>query len=289
MTSRASLRACHTWPTSESTQSGSRRSTRHRWPTAATTSPTTATSTPVSEHSTTSTHSLPRPPASTSRSSSTSCPTTPRASTRGSSKLCDPASPGRDRYIFRDGNGTGPPNDWITLRRLRLDPRRPDGAVVLPPFDHEQPDLNWDPKSDSSRTRSASGLTAASKGSGSTRRRHGQGPSRLPYRRPTLDRAWDGQPALGRRRGARDLRALASGLRRYDRPHGVAEAWYPPRSGRASTCGQTNCTRPSTSPASSRLGRRRVRADHRRDHIEHSERSGALTTWVLSSHDESGT
>ena len=65
-TSRASGRACRTCATSASTPSGSRRSTRRRWPTAGTTSPTIATSSRCSARSRTPTGWSPRPTRSAS-------------------------------------------------------------------------------------------------------------------------------------------------------------------------------------------------------------------------------
>ena len=82
-----------------STPSGCRRSFAHRWPTSATTWPTTATSTRCSATWPPSTRSSRRPTTGASASSSTSSPTTPRTSTRGSSPPVRPAT-------IRSGTGT---------------------------------------------------------------------------------------------------------------------------------------------------------------------------------------
>ncbi|MGH3930624.1 MAG: glycoside hydrolase family 13 protein [Pseudonocardiaceae bacterium] len=63
-----------------------------------------------------------------------------------------PGSPERDRYIFRDGTGTGgsePPNNWTSTfgssAWTRLPPSSNDnGQWYLHLFAPEQPDLNWD-------------------------------------------------------------------------------------------------------------------------------------------------
>jgi alpha-glucosidase len=50
----------------------------------------------------------------------------------------------RDRYLFRDGNGDGPPNDWESLFGGPAWTRVADGQWYLHLFDPEQPDLNWE-------------------------------------------------------------------------------------------------------------------------------------------------
>jgi alpha-glucosidase len=63
-----------------------------------------------------------------------------------------PGTGARDRYIFRDGRGTGglePPNNWISVfggpawTRI-TEPDGNPGQWYLHLFDVEQPDLNWD-------------------------------------------------------------------------------------------------------------------------------------------------
>jgi alpha-glucosidase len=63
-----------------------------------------------------------------------------------------PGTGARDRYIFRDGRGTGglePPNNWISVfggpawTRV-TEPDGNPGQWYLHLFDVEQPDLNWD-------------------------------------------------------------------------------------------------------------------------------------------------
>lgn len=53
-------------------------------------------------------------------------------------------SPERDRYIFRDGRGDEPPNNWVSVFGGPAWTRVPDGQWYLHLFDREQPDLNWD-------------------------------------------------------------------------------------------------------------------------------------------------
>ncbi len=57
--------------------------------------------------------------------------------------LADPLSPLRERYLFRDGAGDGPPNDWTSVFGGPAWTRAPDGAWYLHLFDVEQPDLDW--------------------------------------------------------------------------------------------------------------------------------------------------
>ncbi len=57
--------------------------------------------------------------------------------------LADPYGPARDRYVFRQGRGDGPPNNWICIPGGSAWTRVPDGAWYLHLFDERQPDLNW--------------------------------------------------------------------------------------------------------------------------------------------------
>jgi len=57
--------------------------------------------------------------------------------------LADPASPLRERYVFRAGRGDGPPNDWTSIFGGPAWAQAPDGAWYLHLFDREQPDLDW--------------------------------------------------------------------------------------------------------------------------------------------------
>jgi alpha-glucosidase len=54
-----------------------------------------------------------------------------------------PGSPSRDRYLFRDGRGDHPPNDWQSVFGGPAWTRVPDGQWYLHLFDSTQPDLNW--------------------------------------------------------------------------------------------------------------------------------------------------
>jgi len=54
-----------------------------------------------------------------------------------------PGSPERDRYIFREGRGDAPPNNWISAFGGPAWTRVPDGQWYLHLFSPQQPDLNW--------------------------------------------------------------------------------------------------------------------------------------------------
>ncbi len=54
------------------------------------------------------------------------------------------AGRGRERYIFRDGVGDQPPNDWESVFGGPAWTRVEDGSWYLHLFAPEQPDLNWD-------------------------------------------------------------------------------------------------------------------------------------------------
>ena len=122
------------------------------WPTTATTSPTTPTSTRCSGRWRTSTSSSRRPTSAASASSSTSCRTTPPTATRGSSSPAPAATdPRRDWYVWRDGDERGgdgePPNDWVSNFAAVGRAWTWDDATrqwYLHSFLPEQPDLNWD-------------------------------------------------------------------------------------------------------------------------------------------------
>lgn len=55
-----------------------------------------------------------------------------------------PGSAERDRYIFRDGIGEGPPTDWQSHFGGSAWEQVPDGQWYCHLFDQAQPDLNWD-------------------------------------------------------------------------------------------------------------------------------------------------
>ncbi|RJL24183.1 glycoside hydrolase family 13 protein [Bailinhaonella thermotolerans] len=55
-----------------------------------------------------------------------------------------PGSPERERYIFREGRGDLPPNDWESVFGGPAWTRVPDGQWYLHLFAPEQPDLNWE-------------------------------------------------------------------------------------------------------------------------------------------------
>ncbi len=55
-----------------------------------------------------------------------------------------PGSKERERYIFAEGNGSEPPNNWVSAFGGPAWTRVPDGQWYLHLFAPEQPDLNWD-------------------------------------------------------------------------------------------------------------------------------------------------
>jgi alpha-glucosidase len=58
--------------------------------------------------------------------------------------LADPASPMRARYVFRDGRGDQPPNNWRSVFGGPAWTREsPTGQWYLHLFDSRQPDLDW--------------------------------------------------------------------------------------------------------------------------------------------------
>ena len=57
--------------------------------------------------------------------------------------FADPASPMRDRYLFRPGRDGGPPNDWQSVFGGPAWTQAPDGAWYLHLFDTKQPDFDW--------------------------------------------------------------------------------------------------------------------------------------------------
>ena len=54
-----------------------------------------------------------------------------------------PGSPERRRFIFREGRGDAPPNDWQSIFRGPAWTRVPDGEWYLHLFAPEQPDFDW--------------------------------------------------------------------------------------------------------------------------------------------------
>ena len=57
--------------------------------------------------------------------------------------LADPASPMRERYLFRPGRDGGPPNDWESVFGGPAWTQAPDGEWYLHLFDSRQPDFDW--------------------------------------------------------------------------------------------------------------------------------------------------
>jgi alpha-glucosidase len=57
--------------------------------------------------------------------------------------LAGPGSPQRDRFIFRDGHGDAPPNNWQSMFGGPAWTRVVDGQWYLHLFDAGQPDWNW--------------------------------------------------------------------------------------------------------------------------------------------------
>ncbi|HKN96931.1 MAG TPA: alpha-amylase family glycosyl hydrolase, partial [Pseudonocardiaceae bacterium] len=58
--------------------------------------------------------------------------------------VAGPGSDARNRYVFRDGRGDRPPNDWLSVFGGPAWTRVPDGQWYLHLFAPEQPDLNWE-------------------------------------------------------------------------------------------------------------------------------------------------
>ncbi|MEO5874680.1 MAG: alpha-amylase family glycosyl hydrolase [Streptosporangiaceae bacterium] len=54
-----------------------------------------------------------------------------------------PGSPQRDRFIFREGRGDAPPNNWVSMFGGPAWTRVPDGQWYLHLFDSAQPDWDW--------------------------------------------------------------------------------------------------------------------------------------------------
>ena len=152
-----------------------------------------------------------------------------------------PGSAERARYLFRDGRGPDgdePPNDWhsvfggpawtrVTEAGRAARPVVP--APVRPRAARPRLDQRRGARRSSSRS-CASGSTAASTGSASTSPtawpRTRTSPTSPAASRPT-GRPSAGHPALGPRRGARRLPAVARGQRRATTASAafVAEAW----------------------------------------------------------------
>ena len=185
-------------------------------------------------------------------------------------------SAARDRYIFRDGLGPDGARAAVrlgrALRRAGLGAASRDGQWYLHLFAREQPDLNWDNR----EVRDDFLHDAAVLGGPRRRRlphrrraRARQGPRRAAARRrpsSTRSAARRRPPALGPRRGARDLRRVARGVRR------VRPAAHRGRRGLGATPSprpalrQRRGPRPGVQlrPAPGRLRRRAVPHDHHR-------------------------
>ena len=139
----AASTTCSGWA---STRSGSRRSTRRRWPTSATTSPTTATSTRSSARWPTSTACSPR---RTARGMKLILDFVPNHTSDQHPWFAESRAsrdnPKRDWYIWRDpAPGGGPPNNWLSNfggSAWELDAAT--GQYYYHAFLEEQPDLNW--------------------------------------------------------------------------------------------------------------------------------------------------
>jgi alpha-glucosidase len=55
----------------------------------------------------------------------------------------EPGSPEREMFLFREGRGDGPPNNWQSMFGGSAWTRVPDGQWYLHLFDSSQPDWNW--------------------------------------------------------------------------------------------------------------------------------------------------
>ena len=226
---RACGRTCRTWPRSASTRSGSTRGTRRRWPTPATTSPTTASIDPVfgtladADALIAEAHAHGHQDHRRHRAQ----PRLRPASLVRRGAAAGPGSAERSRFWFRPGRGAGrraaAEQLAVDLRRARLDPGhragRLAGRVVPAPVRARAAGLQLGATPTcgaSSRTCCGSGSPAAWTASGSTRPRCCARTRRCPTSPLTPARARAPVHRPGRR--ARDLPVLAGRRRRLPGP-----------------------------------------------------------------------
>ena len=245
--------------------------------TAATTSPTTATSTRGSARSTTSTRCVEALHAAGIRVVVDIVPnhTSDLHEWFQEALAAGRGSAARERYIFRDGTGPDgalPPTDWESSSAAPPGSASRDGSGTCTTSPIEQPDLNWDNPRGPRRLPADPALLVR------PRRR------RLPHRRrpharprtstepcPTqaeldaLPRRRPAHPLLGPRRRARRLRRVARGLQRL-RPAAHRRRGGVGRRAPASRLREPRKTRPGVQlrPARGGLRRRPVPADRRR-------------------------
>ncbi len=303
----ASAPGCRTCATSVSTRSGSPLLRVAAGRRAATTSPTTATSTRCSATSPTSTRWSRTPTAWACGCIVDLVPNhSLRPARRGSSEAlaAGPGSPARDRFHFRDGRG---PDGERAAQQLAVassaarpgpgsPSRRPPGEWYLHLFDAGAARPQLGPPGGARRVRATScgsGSTGASTASASTSPHGLVKDAGLPDvgTDPRLD-----APARrrSRRTGTRTRCTTStapgggcSTSTRGDRDARSARRWVPDAAAAApGTCAPTSCTRPSTSTSWAP----RWDADALREVIDDAagrarRRSGAPATWVLSNHD----
>ena len=295
---RAAAATSRSWA---STRSGSSRSTRRRWPTAATTSPTTATSTPARHAG-----RLRRPGRATPHARGIRVHRRHRAEPhlrpaslvpRGARRR--PGSPARERYIFRDGT-------WTRRRRaadgLALALRRQPPGSACPTaqwychlFAREQPDLNWDNPEvredflDTLRFWADRGVDGFRVDVAHALAKDLSEPARAASPTSTVRLPLDGSDPLYDRDEVHDIyRDWRTVFNEYDPPRmAVAETWHP-TSARTYLYARPDRARPGLRllPAQSRLGRATSSpASSSGRMADHRGRRRRRSTWVLSSHD----
>lgn len=206
-----------------------------------------------------------------------------------------PGSPERDRYIFRDGNDTGPPSDWRSHFGGSAWTRAPDGQWYCHLFDHQQPDLNWgNPEVrqyflDTLRFWGDRGVAGFRVDVAHALAKDLSAPLRS---QPNLDRALpdDGSNPLYDRDEVHEIyREWRRIFNEYDPPlMGVAETWYPPSKrtrlyARPTELGQAFDFALLKSAWDAEEYYRTIQ-NSLDDHNDHLSEGGGLT-WVLSSHD----
>ena len=213
-----------------------------------------------------------------------------------------PGSPERARFIFRDGRGPGRVRATQRLeqqvRRPGVDAsdrgRRPARAVVPAPVHARAARPRLDQRRGPSGVRRDDALLVRARGRRLSHRRRPRTREGRGSPRPRLDgvaaaRRRDpvDHPALGPGRRPRDLPSVAGPGRRLRRSASVRRRGVgrTTPSGWLSTCAPTSCTPRSTSTSYSRRGGPTSCARRSTRRCGAHERVGAPPTWVLSNHD----
>ena len=281
-----------TWPTWASTRSGSPRGTRRRWTTAATTSPTSATSSRSFGTLAEAEDLIAEAHACGIRVIIDIVPNHCSDEHRWFQAALEagPGSPERQRFWFRPGRGPDGERAAeqleVALRRVRVDPRAATASGTCTSTAPRQPDFNWDNPEirtefedvlrfwfdrgvDGFRIDVADGLV---KDPRPARRR------RAATRSAVLRHGRACTRSTGRWRKIADSYAGRSVL--------VGEMWLPgPVARPRATCAATSCTRRSTSTSCPARGTRRASATSSTRRCRRTTRSARRPTWVLSNHD----